>query len=366
MAAVSFFFARRAGTKHKSQSFEICVATDSAVCHTAFMHATQKAIAQRLGVSVSLVSRALRGEGERIGASPDTIRRICEEAARCGYAPNLTALSLRVRSNLLLGVVVRDFADPFFGPLLGALQQLAAEEPACSLVMTGGSGDQAPFGRYRFDGVILIGSDFQPSGFDHLMRARTPVVRVGDGPADEPIAQVRVAQASGFASLLSYLRDLGHRRIGYLDNGTPASARRAELLRAALRQAGMPAPAASFVSVADTQPATLVAAVRRLALHGGPDRATAVVAADDVLALLLLRSLHEAGVRVPRDLSIAGVDDIPFSALAVPALTTLRAPIAALAGKAFRLALGREAAGMARMDVQSELIVRESCAAQPR
>ena len=330
------------------------------------MQVTQKAIAQRLGVSISLVSRALRGEGERIGASPDTIRRICEEAARCGYAPNLTALSLRDRANLLIGVVVRDFADPFFGPVLGVLQQLAAAEPACSLVVTGGgSGENMPFGRYHFDGFILMGSDFQPPGFDRLERTQTPVVRLGEGPADERIAQVRVAQAHGFAEVVRYLHGLGHGRIGYIGNRTPASARRAALLQRELRQAGLPAPAAAFVSLPDRQPTTLMVATRAMMNRGAAGQITAVVAADDVLALTLLRTLHEAGIQVPRSLSVVGVDDIPFASLAVPALTTLRPPIVAMAKQAFALAIGRTpvAKGSKVFEVQPELVVRESCAA---
>jgi len=330
------------------------------------MQATQKAIAARLGVSASLVSRALRGEAGRIGASPETIRRICEEAARCGYAPHLAALSLRGGSNRLLGVVVRDFADPFFGPMLGALQRLAAAEPACSLVMTGGGpGDQTPFGRHRLDGFILVGSDFQPPGLERLVQSGTPLVRLGEGADDEPIAHVRVAQAFGFNQLLDYLRALGHRYIAYLDNGTPASARRAALLRQGFSQAGLPAPPQAFITLPDTSPQTLSAALRRLMQDQGAERITAVVAADDVLALTVLRVLHEAGVSVPRNLSVAGVDDIPFAPLAVPALTTIRAPIAALAEQAFLLARGRQPPGPVRIDVQPELIVRESCA-KPR
>jgi len=331
------------------------------------MHATQKVIAQRLGVSVSLVSRALRGEGARIGASPETIRCICEEAARCGYVPNFAALSLRDRTNLLLGVVVRDFADPFFGPLLGALQQLAAEEPACSLVMTGsGVGDHSPFSRYRFNGYILMGSDFQPAGYDRWTHSSTPVVRLGEGPAEEQIAQVRVAHALGFAELLRYLRGLGHRRIGYLGNGTPTSARRADLLQRELKQAGLPAPPDAFVTLPDSQTGTLVAVTRAM-MRSGVGRVTALVTASDVLALTLLRALHESGVHVPRDLSVVGLDDIPFASLAVPALTTLRPPIAAMAKLAFALSIGRTpmAASARLFDVQPELVVRESCAPPP-
>ena len=85
------------------------------------------------------------------------------------------------------------------------------------------------------------------------------------------------------------------------------------------------------------------------------------------MALTLLRALHEAGVVVPRDLSVAGVDDIPFAHLAVPALTTIRPPIADMAERVFQLAAGRVPAadGERCFEIRPELVVRESCAPPP-
>ena len=336
------------------------------------MHATQKAMARRLGVSASLVSRALRGQAERIGAHPATIQRIRAEAARCGYAPNVAALSLRGGATRMLGVVVRDFADPFFGPIVGALQRLAAAE-GYALVMTGGGAgsrggaELLPLHRYRLDGFILVGSDFQPHGIDPVLRGGAPVVRLGDGPADDEAVQVCVAQAAGFDQLLGHLRALGHRHIGYLGDTTPTNARREAVLRQALRAAGLPVRPAWFVRVPDMASGTLARTLPRLWTGGCAPAPTAVVAADDVMALALLRALHEAGARVPHDLSVTGVDDIPFAHLAVPALTTLRSPIAAMAERAFQLASGREPVSgvQRRFEVQPELVVRESCGPAP-
>lgn len=331
------------------------------------MHATQKAIARRLGVSASLVSRALRGQAERIGAKPATIRRIRAEAARCGYAPNVAAQSLRGGATRMLGVVVRDFADPFFGPIVGALQQLAAAE-GYALVMTGGGtgrrggSELLPLHRYRFDGFILVGSDFLPHGLDPSLRGGAPVVRLGDGPADDAAVQVCVAQAAGFEQLIGHLTALGHRRIGYLGDATPTNLRREAVLRETLRAAGLPVQPAWFARVPDTEPGTLTRHLPVLWTCGRTPAPTAIVAADDAMALALLRILHEAGARVPRDLSVTGVDDIPFAHLAVPALTTLRVPVAALARRVFGLASGREpvSGGVRRFELRPELVARES------
>jgi DNA-binding LacI/PurR family transcriptional regulator len=106
-------------------------------------------------------------------------------------------------------------------------------------------------------------------------------------------------------------------------------------------------------------------ALRRIRSGRSAERPTALVVSDDVLALTLLRVLHEAGVVVPRDLSVTGVDDIPFAHLAVPALTTIRPPIADMAERVFHLAAGRTPAGERCFKVRPELVVRESCAPPP-
>ena len=336
------------------------------------MQPTQKAMARRLGVSPSLVSRALRGQAERIGAHPGTIQRIRAEAARCGYTPNVAALSLRGGATRMLGVVVRDFTDPFFGPIVGALQRLAAAADY-SLVMTGGGAeghdapDLLPLNKYRLDGVILVGSDFQPTGLAEAVRRGVPVVRLGAGPLDDGVVQVCVEQAAGFNQLLAYLQQLGHRRIGYLGHVTPGNVRREAALKTAMVAAGIAVRSSAFVHAADASPATLAEALHRIRAGSAAARSTAVVVSDDVMALTLLRALHEAGVVVPRDLSVAGVDDIPFAHLAVPALTTIRPPIADMAERVFQLAAGRVPAadGERCFEIRPELVVRESCAPPP-
>ena len=316
------------------------------------MLVTQKTLARRLGVSASLVSRALRGQAERIGARPATIRRIRRAARAAGYVPNAAALSLRGGATRSLGVVVKDFADPFFGPIIGELQRLAAQADY-SLVMTGAcadgaASDLAALRKHRLDGLILVGSDFCPPGMAAARGAGVRIVRLGHGPQGEALPAACVDEAAGLRDLLGHLRGLGHRRIGYLGDASAGSRRREALLRELLRPAG---PAWCRREAA-------AAAARHLLAAPAGSRPTAVIAADDVLALALLRSLHEAGVRVPRDLSVAGADDIPFAHLAVPALTTLRAPVARMAARAFALATVGGAGGA----VRPALVVRESCA----
>ena len=86
---------------------------------------------------------------------------------------------------------------------------------------------------------------------------------------------------------------------------------------------------------------------------------TAVVAAEDSIAMALLRALHEAGLRVPQDISVAGIDDIPASAQAIPPLTTLRQPIFEMAAAAYRAITDRK---QKTISIPGTLMIRSSCA----
>ncbi len=319
---------------------------------------TQKDIARRLGLSTSLVSRALQGSAAKIGVSAATIARIRAEARRLNYRPSLTALALRGASTRTLGVIVKDFADPFFGQMLGELQRRAAAREF-SLVVTGrGTGPAAvdPLAgltKYRLDGLFLLGSCFDPGDLSPWANQGVPIVQIGAGAAPAVGCSVCLDDAAGLAQLVAHLGELGHRAFGFLGSPEASHQRRAELLRRCLRRAGLPARPVVFPRPAD------------VARHGPRSGMTALIAADDMLALAALRALHEAGVRVPADLSVVGVDDIAAAALVVPALTTVRQPVAAMIEQAFAWLMqprrGRRPRTAAPIAVAPELVVRESC-----
>jgi LacI family transcriptional regulator len=330
------------------------------------MVVTQQEIARRLGVSQALVSRALGGRAHAIGAAAATVRRIRDAAARLGYRPSAAALTLRGHSARTLGLVIKDFDDPFFGRLIGAFQGLA-HEAHYSLLLTGcdpRSGrapDVAALLKYHLDGLIVCGSDFEPGGLEPFLVAGRPVVQVGAGAHRPDIVQVSVDEARGLRDLVAFLRRQGHRRLGYLGLSSPPARRRLGLLRAEARRAGLEFRAAWAVTLPAATAAAVAGPLETL-LRGGR-LPTALVAADDALAYVALRVLHERGVQVPAALSLAGIDDIPAAAMMIPALTTLRQPIQRMAETAFRLALGAGGAhGAKSVKIRPELVIRESCA----
>ena len=315
---------------------------------------TQKQMASRLGVSQALVSRALSGRGREIGASEETVQKICRMAAKWNYQPSATALALLGAPTRTIGVVIRNFDDPYFGRLIGALQALARDNTH-SLLLTGPSKEDL-FGlqKHRVDAVIVAGSDFLPEGPVNF--GKVPVIQIGTGMVFPGAIQIHMDEESGIGEVVNYLAGLGHRDIGFVAREAKTNLRRAEILRGSLRTLGFSVREKSFIPFGGGEGRAAERAVKAiLSLARMP---TAVVAAEDSIALALLRGFHEAGIRVPQDISIAGIDDIAASAQAIPPLTTLRQPISEMAAAAFRAITG----GCRKpVSVPGTLMIRKSC-----
>ncbi|MCG3148645.1 MAG: HTH-type transcriptional regulator DegA [Verrucomicrobiae bacterium] len=326
---------------------------------------TQKDIANRLGVSPSLVSRVLNGSASEIGVTPETIERICAEATRLNYQPNVVALMLRGAPTQVLGVVVKNFDDPFFGRILAELESLASRQ-GYSLLLTGyaSNANIHSLARYKLDGLILAGTDFVPDGLTRFISNGTRVVRIGCGGQVTGVTRVVADIEHGLEELVGYLAKLGHRDIAYLGDDTELSGRReGEFLRA-LKCADLSARPECIIRTRYTGVDTGCEAMQLLLRQCQARRPTAVIAAEDVLAQSALRALFEAKIQVPNDLSLASVDDIPSTHMTIPSLTTVRQPIPEMARRAFETLIGTGDTPDEIM-VRPELIIRESCAPPP-
>ncbi len=315
---------------------------------------TQKQIAAKLGLSQTLVSRVLAGRGEEIGAAKTTIRRIKQLAAEWNYQPNASSLALLGAPTRTIGIVVKDFEDPFFGCLIGTLQGLAREH-GHSLLLSGGEfQDLEALRRHAIDGIILTGSDFFPSILGPKGLSK---VQIGMGRITPDAQQIHMDERAALYELVEYLTGLGHRRIGFVGYTTPNHKRRLELLQTELVTRGLPVQSSFFDSM---NPGTDRVPGKRLL--EGKTRPTAVVAGDDKMALAFMRYAYARGLRIPEDLSLAGVDDIPAAVQAIPPLTTIRQPLKAMAEKAYNLLTeGNPYQGREPLCLKGELIIRETC-----
>ncbi|MER7152129.1 LacI family DNA-binding transcriptional regulator [Streptomyces lydicus] len=348
------------------------------------MTVTLADVAARARVSAATVSRVLSGNYPVAERTRSRVLRAVEELE---YVVNGPASALAAASSDLVGILVNDLADPFFGIIAGAVQgELSGAagpggEKLAVVCSTGGSPERelrylTLLQRQRAAAVVLTGSASADPEHARALAAKlarlsgagTRVVLCGRpaqpaSPAAEPPATLTTLafdNRGGAQQLTAHLVALGHRRIGCAAGpaGRTTTAERVAGHRAALAAAGIADAPHRTVHGAYDRASGYDAAVELLRRDAG---LTAIVAANDAVALGACAALRDRGLRVPGDLSVAGFDDLPFSADAAPALTTVRLPLEEAGARAGRLATGREErppGGLATL--RAELLVRES------
>lgn len=314
-------------------------------------HVTMQDVAVATGVSRSTVSRVLSGASVAVPIAPETRRRVIEVSRELGYRPNPLARALRGAPTMLLGAVVRDITDPFFSGAIEAVSQAARARGYNIVLGHAHSRASEAFAlataleARQCDAILLLGDmGDQPRLLDDLRATHVPVVALWQGANLDRIPAVDVDNARGIAMAVEHLRALGHRRIAFVGGrplGDIRERERAYLRLVAAAPGDLPPDyvhAAAANTVADGE----TAARTFLALPRPP---TAVIAATDVLAIGVLRGALLAHVAVPDQLSVVGFDDITMASFTVPALTTVRMPMAEMAERAVALAVASVAGG---------------------
>jgi LacI family transcriptional regulator len=358
------------------------------------MAVTLADVAARAGVSSATVSRVLNGNYPVAGSTRERVQRA---VAELDYVVNGQARALAAASSDLVGVLVNDVADPFFGLIASALQrEIAGGSGNASsggklavVCNTGGSPESeltylTLLERQRAAGVVLTGGAVEDGPHTATVSARlsrlassgTRIVLCGRPPLPGPapgITTLTFDNHGGARRLTEHLLSLGHRRIGCVAGPIERSTTRHRLEGhfAALAARGLAPRPDDGADLADLPGQPVV--------HGGYDRAsgydgalellrkdpsvTAIVAANDAAALGVCAALRDRGLSVPGDISVAGFDDLPFSVDASPALTTVRIPLQEAGARAGRLVLGRSAPPPGSVaTVTTELMVRDSTA----
>jgi DNA-binding LacI/PurR family transcriptional regulator len=301
-------------------------------------------VARLAGVSHQTVSRVLNNHPN---VRVETARRVRAAIAELGYRPNRAARALVTGRSQLLGLVALN--TTLYGPasLLTAFEQAAGSAGFAVSVGSVGSLDRqsvsAVVERHldqRVAGIVVIAPVASAAEAVAGLSADVPLVTV-DGDAARPVANVTVDQKMGACLATRHLLEAGHRTVWHVSG--PAdwfdSAGRVAGWEATLREAGAEVPP---VLPADWSAAAGYRVGQTLARI---PEVTAVFAANDHLALGLLRALHERGLRVPDDLSVVGFDDVPEAGFFIPPLTTVRPDFHAVAERALGVLLSQIEAG---------------------
>jgi LacI family transcriptional regulator len=303
-------------------------------------------VAAASGVSKSTVSNVVRGAA---GVSADTRSRVLAAVESLGYRPNAAARNLVQRRTNLIGVVVWDLANAFDAELVKRLEEAASAGGYTTVVCNTGGHPELEASRIdalleqRVDGIALVDFTGDRAVLSRLLADRVPVVMVSCW-ADYADC-VAVDDQAGIELAVRHLAELGHERIGYVDQPTmEATTRRAraEAFERALERRGLPV---RWMFSED-------------AVSIGPGGPTALVAATDHIAIGLIERLEAAGVSVPGDVSLVGFDGIAIGALARIALTTVTQPAGELATQAVALLRNRIDRGHAAAPEQRRLAPR--------
>ncbi|MGV9268340.1 LacI family DNA-binding transcriptional regulator [Kitasatospora sp. NPDC003701] len=331
--------------------------------------ASQADVAALAGVSAQTVSRVANN---RSNVEPETRERVLSAMRMLGYQRNSAARALTLGRFHALGVVTFDITAQGNARTLAAISRAAQSSGySISVVCVENETEDAVQQAVRqltdqaVDGLAVIEAQIlDRPGFD--ASSGVPVVVVDGDPARRH-SSIDTDQAAGVTAAVRHLLDLGHRTVWHLGGpqNSHAARRRAAAWHDALKAAGAPVPPVRF---GDWTAASGYELGKRIA--STPD-VTAVFAANDQLALGLVRALHEAGRRVPEDVSVVGFDDIPEAAYFLPPLTTVRQDFEQVGRQCVALLLDQidpprsGESAVTAVSVLPQLVVRASTAAPP-
>jgi LacI family transcriptional regulator len=332
---------------------------------------TLQDVADRAGVSITTASRVVNDGSRRVGAQ--LAQRVHQAVAELGYTTNLQARAVATGRSSMVGVVVRDIADPYFSSIVAGLIDIA--DPRQLLVcMSSTPANEAAEREYvslmraqRARAVILIGSRTDDVAARAALSEEVAAFGRQGGRAvcvGQPLLGVDTIMpenAAGADALARALAGLGHRRFAVLagPRGLLTVQDRIEGFRAGLAGWSVDLDPASIIHGSFTRDGGYQAMSSILAAGGPlPD---CVFAVNDVMAVGALARLRAAGISVPDDIALAGFDDILTLRDVTPPLTTVRLPLKQMGEMAANLVLADGDPGRPRViPLPGEVIMRDS------
>ncbi len=333
------------------------------------MPVTLKDIAERVGKSVSTVSRALAGFEDISPITREEVQRVAQEM---GYEPNITARNLQRQRTDTIALILPAinelrFSDPFFSEFLSGIIQEMARHGLNLNVST--ASPEAEIDTYlkairsrRVDGFIVVRTRRQDERIDLLREHNVPFVSFGRIGDDNHFHYVDEDGYAGIRQVVDHLVGLGHRRLACIAEPTTLtkSYHRVQGFIDGLKAHQIPVDPAMIVETNFRQRSGRQSALR---LFDAAEPPTAIVACNDLLALGAMLAAQEKGLVVGQDVSVTGFDDILLSEYTNPPLTTVHQPAQQLGQMVVALltkVINKEAVEDEHVIIQPELIVRQS------
>ena len=326
---------------------------------------TLKMVAERAEVSVNTASRAINNKPD---INEETKKRVLQIAKELGYIRNAAAVALRTKKTGTIGVVIADNSNPFYAEVLNGIEE-AAREKNYHIILANTQRDYQKEEEAinlllakRVDGLLITPVQDRDDDIKKLIEANIPFVIVGRDFENIEVDAVYNNEVKGGFLSTEYLIKQGHKRIALINgflHKSPAKGR-LEGYKKALNKYRIPLDE-SLISVGDINIEDGYERTKQM-LEKNLDF-TAIFAYNDMMAFGAMQAVKEKGLRIPEDIGLVGYDDIPFSSLISPSLTTIKLKKQELGIESVMLLLShingnREKPKKIMLDV--ELIIRET------
>jgi LacI family transcriptional regulator len=326
--------------------------------------ATLRDVARLAGVHQSTASRALSGSRT---VRPDLVRAVRQAAEELDYHVNQVGRALRRQASGTIGVVVPDIDSPFFPQMVQGIDRALHQQDYGLFLCDANNNPEMEAERLRVllqrqvDGVIISPVHRQLSMPAIQQAARdVAVIQVGR-EVDVPTDIVTVDQSQAMNLLIDHVVSAGRRRLAFITASDSVSSVAERLAAYRVRMAS-DRGALERVYVGDLSLRWGGEAVGAILAAGGP-LPDALICANDLIALGAMQQLRWAGIQVPDDISVTGIDDIPFSRVSDPELTTVRQPVDQIGDEAVAMLLSRQrnpTRAPRRLTLSPELAIRRS------
>lgn len=333
------------------------------------MPARLKDIAAYLNLSITTVSRALAGYPD---VSVETRCRVEKAARDMGYVPDATARQLRRRKTDTIGFIIPTFgprfSDPFFSEFLAGIGNEASRHQMDLLVATRPPGEteietyRRWVASHRVDGFILVRTRRDDARIRFLADCGAIFVAFGRSEVPVDFPYVEVDSEIGMYQLARHIVERGHKRIAYIGPPTDLqfAVHRLAGINRALRESGLSLSPALHIEGDLTQESGYRAAQQLLDQNPHP---TAILCANDLMALGAMKAIQERGLTVGSDVAVTGFDDVPLAEHAFPSLTTAKQPVYRIGGLVCQMLVnlirGEEIEERHRL-LTPELVIRDS------
>ena len=324
-------------------------------------------IAKRARVSTATASRAIN----RIPTvNPQLAKRVWNAVEELGYYPNTQARALVSGRSRIFGLIISEITNPFFPEIVQVFESIAVQHGYEILLTSTGNDPKRMESSVRrmierrVEGVAVLTFGMEEVLLEDLKLRKVPLVFVDVGPARPRVSNIRIDYLHGIRQAVQHLAALRHEKIAFITGPLrlkSAVARQQAFLRS-IQEIGLESDPELIIEGDHTMEGGMAAFTRLLARPVSP---TAVLCSNDMTAIGVMRESHDAGISIPRDLSVIGFDDIRLAQFVLPPLTSIQMSQSELARLAFNALMGeveREtpAPNGSEYLLRTNLVLRES------